>query len=169
MKKLTICLSIFSFIFLLTSCSNTYTYKEDGPFITAYMAPVGPGIPEDLITEHITIYQNGTFILSDGNHDKGKDKPIVQLTLTEDEINEIQSHIYESRFKKLPEDVTAPSEDGAKYGIEVHFEKNSKLVAGWNPSNEAFNELHDYLFHFIEEETLQTWREEMKEYKRGMD
>ena len=62
MKKLTICLSIFSFLFLLTSCSNTYTYKEDGPFITAYMAPVGPGIPEDLITEHITIYQNSAYI-----------------------------------------------------------------------------------------------------------
>src|SRR5699024_11556672 len=92
--------------------------------------------------------QNKSVQLYNGNHDIGKDKPIVQLSLTED--------------------VTTTSEDDAKYGIEVHFEKNSKLVAGWNPNNEAFNELPDYLFHFIEE-TLQTWREEMKEYKREMD
>lgn len=50
------------FPILVISGSNNYTYTEDGPFITAYIVPVGPGIPEDLITEHITIYQNSAFI-----------------------------------------------------------------------------------------------------------
>lgn len=150
-------------IILLVGCNHSYEYKTDGPFVTASVSPAGPDDFRNLIGEYISFYQDGTLVLSDGESNK-LDKPILETQLNKKEVKEIQEKIEESNFRKLPDDVSAPAEDGAHYHIQANFVDDSKKVQGWNPVDEDFHELHHYLFTFIDEDDYTAWKTDMEEY-----
>src|SRR5699024_8715392 len=153
---------LFFIAILLIGCSASYDYTEEEPFVIA-SSPAGPDDYRNLISEQIAIEQDGTTTISRATTDV-TDEPILKVQLTQDEVNEIKEKIEEYQFKKIPNDVSTPSEDGAKYTIQVHFSDDVKEVTGWNPSNENFKKLHTYLFSFINDEEYATWRREIEEY-----
>lgn len=154
-------------IILISGCSNTYDYAKDEPFVTASFSPAGPDDFRNLISNKIAIYQDGTLILSaDGNSDinMGTDKPELELQLDEEQIKLLQELIEDEKFGNLPNDVTAPSEDGAFYNITVNLTNESKEVNGLNPDNESFHKIHKHIFNLVDDEKYANWKNEVDEY-----
>lgn len=153
----------YFFIILLCSCSKPYDYTEDGAFITATVSPAGPDDYRNLITRHVAIYQDGTLILS-ADEDNQTAKPTLKAQIDKKDIDYLKELIEEVKFRKLKNDVSTPSEDGARYQVTVNFTNGSKKVKGWNPINEQFNTIHEHVFSLIDDDDYAKWRTEIEEH-----
>lgn len=148
---------------LLVGCSPSYDFATDGPFVTTTVSPGGPDDYRNLISETIAIYDDGTLILSsDGETETAA--PIYQTELTKDEIEQLKTLIIEEDFFKLDNDITTPSEDGAKYSITVFLTDQTKKVSGWNPDNEHFHTIRKHILKLVNQESRSQWSTEMSEY-----
>ena len=161
-------IKFLGFIFLLalvflTGCFNSYTYEDSGTLVTAVLSPAGPDEQINLFERRITIDVDGTLILS-AEEEEDTNRPTVEKTLSDSKIDQLKEKIEEEKFKKLEEDVTAPAEDGAYYQITVHFADHTQTAEGWNPSDEQFNALHDYIFNLVDDEVYEDWEEDVREY-----
>lgn len=150
-------------IVLLVGCNNSYKYTTDGPFVTASISPAGPDDFRNLIGGYLSISLDGSLILSN-DESYEVDEPTLEIQLTKKEIREVQKKIKEYNFRKLPDDVSVPSEDGSHYHIQVNFLDDSKKVKGWNPDDKNFNELHHYLFSLVDDDEYDAWLTEIEEY-----
>lgn len=145
-------------IVLLVGCNPT-----DNPFVTASISPAGPDDFQNLIDGYISISLDGSLILSNDESYEA-DEPTLKIQLSKKDIREVEEKIKESNFKKLPDDVSVPLEDGSHYHIQVNFLDESKKVEGWNPDDETFNALHHYLFSLVDDDEYDAWLREIEEY-----
>lgn len=148
---------------LLIGCSSSYNFATDGPFVTATISPGGPDDYRNLISKHVTIYDDGTLTLS---HEKEPETeaPILKTQLTNDEIEQLKALIIEEGFFRLDDDITTPSEDGTYYSIDVSLTDRTKEVSGWNPDDEQFHLIHKHIFNLIDQEAQSKWFSEISEY-----
>lgn len=154
---------LFIWFALLIGCSASYNFATDGPFVTATVSPGGPDDYRNLISERITIYDDGTLILS---HDKETETeaPIFKTQLTKDEIEQLKALIIKERFFQLDDDITTPSEDGTYHSITVFLTDRTREVSGWNPDNEHFHKIRKHIFNLIDKGDRTKWATEMSEY-----
>lgn len=167
-QKRLVHVALLIWLVLLIGCSESYDFTSydfatDGPFVTASISPAGPDDYRNLISTHVTIYDDGTLIIS---HDEDTETgaPISKAQLTKDEIEHLKELIKEEQFLKLNRDVTMPSDDGSRYSITLFLTDQKKEVAGWNPDHEQFLKIHKHIFSLVNSEDRSKWYKEISEY-----
>src|SRR5699024_2115638 len=150
LKNKTLCgIFICVCVVLLTGCTEKYDYATDEPFIIASWSPAGPGDFRKMYNEQISINQDGKIVLYTTGNDSlemGDNIPNYEMELDDGEVDEVKEYIKEQEFRKLPGDVSTPSEDGSFSYITVRFADETKKVVGLNPDQTQFRNIHQYVF-----------------------
>src|SRR5699024_4881300 len=110
-KKLILSFVLFLPFFILMSCSPSYDLSTEGPIVMISTSPAGPDDYRHLISEYITVYADGTVVLSHEENPE-KDAPTFQTKINKDDTRQIEDLIRDEKFQSLDEDVSTPTEDG---------------------------------------------------------
>src|SRR5699024_2045044 len=162
-KKLILSFILFLRVFIIISSSPSYDLATEGPSVMISTSLAGPDDYRHLISEYITVYADGTVVLSHEENPE-KDAPTFQTKINKDDTRQIEDLIRDEKFQSLDEDVSTPSEDGEKQEVIVYFTDEVKKVSGWNPANESFKHIRQQIKSFIQTEDLEQWRTEISEY-----
>src|SRR5699024_3427611 len=97
-KKLILSFILFLPVFILISCSPSYDLATEGPIVMISTSPAGPDDYRHLISEYITVYADGTVVLSHEENPE-KDAPTFQTKINKDDTRQIEDLIRDEKFQ----------------------------------------------------------------------
>lgn len=151
----------------ISGCSKKIDFTDEGPFIILTSYPGGENYYVDFYPRNIAVHQDGTLrVYTEATEEiiVENDAPIVEVTLTDEEVQSIKETIQDNRFFSLPKDVSDPGVmDGPMQYITVYTDTESKKIGGEWPVNENFQEIRKAVLDHVLEE-YDDWQEEIDDY-----
>ena len=156
------------FMLFFVGCSEEYDYETEGPFIIVTTSPAGPDDYRNFFPRNISIHSDGTLRIYTKSFDEfiiGKDAPIFETQLEEEQVETLKELIKKHNFLKMEENLEDPTVmDGGYEYITVILSDTSKKVGGLNPTDPAFSEIKDYVYELVDNDSYNNWLQQVKEY-----
>ncbi|MBR1816046.1 MAG: hypothetical protein IJ763_05025 [Lachnospiraceae bacterium] len=151
-KKILLISMIFTLV-LLCACgeeSDTPDFAEDGILVKLSARP--KDIEEDIYTytTNIEVYNDGTIKIYAEEFSKwyGEEEPeIVELKITESEIEEIKRTILDEDLYHMHENVGNKDDiSGVEKRLTIYTTEGEYSIHGISPSNVKFNRVYDLIY-----------------------